>query len=120
MKNVNLKVKIYLESDNEKFMGIGVLWLLQKVKEFGSLRSAAAEMGISYSKAFRMIENLEASLGKEVLERRKGGVQRSGASLTAFGEQFIDLYDGFQSRCKELLEEPFREFSENLGKLTSD
>ncbi len=117
MDAMNLKVKLYLENENDKFMGIGVLWLLQKVKECRSLREAAAQMGISYSKAFRMVRNLETALGAEVLERRKGGSERSGASLTLFGEQFIVLYDEFQKECKGLLRAPFEEFSEKLNEL---
>ena len=117
MDNVNLKVKLYLESDKGKFMGIGVLWLLEKVKACGSLRSAAAELGISYSKAFRMVQNLETELGVEVLERKRGGMQRSGASLTRFGEDFICLYDTFQRECKVLLDKPFYDFSNKLDSL---
>ncbi len=117
MDAMNLKVKLYLENENDKFMGIGVLWLLQKVKECRSLREAAAEMGISYSKAFRMVKNLESALGEDVLERRRGGSDRSGASLTPFGEEFIILYDEFQKKCKGLLKEPFSEFSDKLNEL---
>ena len=117
MEKMNLKVKLYLESSQEKFMGIGVLWLLQKVKECNSLRAAAGALGISYSKAFRMIENLEASLGVSVLSRKKGGVERSGASLTEFGEKFIVLYDVFQKECKSLLECPFADFEGKLSAL---
>lgn len=117
MDNVNLKVKLYLESDKGKFMGIGVLWLLEKVKACGSLRSAASELGISYSKAFRMVQNLETELGVEVLERKRGGMQRSGASLTKFGEDFICLYDTFQRECKVLLDKPFYDFSNKLDSL---
>ena len=47
MDNINLKVKLYLEDEQEKFMGIGVLWILQRIPSCGSLRAAAAEMGIS-------------------------------------------------------------------------
>lgn len=117
MDNVNLKVKLYLESDKGKFMGIGVLWLLEKVKACGSLRSAASELGISYSKAFRMVQNLETELGVEVLERKRGGMQRTGASLTKFGEDFICLYDTFQRECKVLLDKPFYDFSNKLDSL---
>ncbi len=117
MDNVNLKVKLYLEGNGDKFMGIGVLWLLENVKSCGSLRSAAEEMGISYSKAFRMVRNLEAAIGVDVLERRRGGMERSGAKLTPFGEEFIVLYDSFQKECKNLLDKPFSEFSEKLDSL---
>lgn len=120
MDNVNLKVKIYLENENDKFMGIGVLWLLQKVKSTGSLRAGALELGISYSKAYKMVENLESALGKEVLERRKGGMNRNGASLTPFGETFISLYDEFQRKCKVRLEEPFEDFCGKLDSLLKE
>lgn len=117
MDAMNLKVKLYLENGNDKFMGIGVLWLLQKVRECRSLREAAQEMGISYSKAFRMVKNLEEALGADVLARRRGGSERNGASLTPFGERFIVLYDEFQRECKELMKEPFSEFSAKLDEL---
>ena len=120
MDNVNLKVKLYLENSQGKFMGIGVLWLLEKVRSSGSLRAAASELGISYSKAFRMVENLESSLGVEVLERRRGGMSRTGATLTPFGEAFISLYDDFQKQCKNLMDKPFSEFSEKLEKLLGE
>ena len=120
MDKINLKVKLYLENEQDKFMGIGVLWLLQKVQQCGSLRAAALDLGISYSKAFRMVENLESSLGKAVISRKKGGMQRSGASLTPFGQEFIVLYDKFQRKCKTLMEEPFEEFTKELKTLISN
>ena len=120
MDNINLKVKLYLENDQKKFMGIGVLWILQRIEDCGSLRAAATDMGISYSKAFRMIETLESTIGVPVLERHKGGMQRSGANLTPFGKAFIALYDDFQKNCKVLLEKPFEKFSEELSALVSE
>ena len=117
MDNINLKVKLYLENEHDKFMGIGVLWILQRVSSCGSLRAAAAEMGISYSKAFRMVDTLEKTLGVPVLERHRGGMQRSGAKLTPFGQAFILLYDDFQRKCKTLMDEPFEKFSKELSLL---
>ena len=117
MDNIKLKVKLYLENEHDKFMGIGVLWVLQRVSSCGSLRAAAAEMGISYSKAFRMVDTLEKTLGVPVLERHRGGMQRSGAKLTPFGQAFILLYDDFQRKCKTLMDEPFEKFSKELSLL---
>lgn len=116
----SLKVKLYLEDSQEKFMGIGVLWLLQKIEECGSLRAAALALGISYSKAFKMVENLEASLGQDVLVRKRGGVNRIGASITPFGLKFMALYDDFQNQCKALLKEPFDDFMKNLDSLKQE
>ena len=115
MEDINLKVKLYVQNGKEKFMGIGVLWVLQKTRELGSLRAAASDLGISYSKVYRMIVNLEDNLGVKVVDRRKGGSDRSGATLTEFGERFADVYDRFQKECKALLNEPFVKFTEEMN-----
>lgn len=115
--DMNLKIKLYLENGDEKFMGIGVLWLLQTLETEKSLRSAASKLGISYSKAYAMISNLEKAVGKSVVERKHGGHERSGVVLTPWAKSFIKLYDNFQNRCKELLKEPFDEFRKNLEEI---
>ncbi len=120
MEAYSLKVKLYLEDSQEKFMGIGVLWLLQKIEECGSLRAAANSLGISYSKAFKMIENLEVALNEKVLVRKRGGADRIGVSITPFGLKFMSLYDSFQSQCKALLKEPFEDFMKNLTVLKNE
>lgn len=117
MEDINLKVKLYVQNGKEKFMGIGVLWVLQKTRELGSLRAAASDLGISYSKVYRMIVNLEDNLGVKVVDRKKGGSDRSGATLTEFGERFADVYDCFQKECKALLNEPFVKFTEEMNGL---
>ena len=117
MSDINLKVKLYVQNGKEKFMGIGVLWVLQKTKELGSLRAAATDLGISYSKVYRMIVNLEKNLGVRVVDRRKGGSDRSGATLTEFGEKFAEMYDRFQRECKTLLDEPFVKFTGEMNGL---
>ncbi len=111
---MELKVKLYLEEDGDKFMGIGVLWLLRKIEENKSLRAAAKELDISYSKAFNMIRNLEKGLNKQILIRQKGGQNRSGAFLTDYAKSFIESYEIFQKRCKDLLQEPFEEFKKKI------
>ena len=118
--DMNLKIKIYLEDESGKFMGIGVLWLLQALEENNSLRSAAAQIGISYSKAYNMIANLEKATGHPMVERRHGGHERSGVTLTDYARQFIRLYDSFQGNCKSLLEQPFAEFRQELQKLEEE
>lgn len=115
--DLRLKVKLYLEDGDEKFMGIGVLWLLNKVDECKSLRAAAKDMNISYTKAYTMVSNLEKALNKQVLIRQKGGQNRSGATLTPFARQFLNLYDDFQKKCKQCTREPFEEFQKQLDQI---
>lgn len=118
---MEIKSKVYVvNSRGEKFMGIGVLWLLTEIKKQGSLRSASKELGISYSKAFAMIKILEQELNVAVIERKKGGAHRVGSSLTPFGERFLVLYDSFQQDAKELLLCPFEHFSDRVEELIKE
>ncbi len=115
---MDLKTKLYLvDEEGNKFMGIGVLWLLDQVAEHASLRKAASALGISYSKAFAMVQNLEKSLGVAVLNRRKGGASRDGATLTAFAIAFLDIYRNFEKQAKRDLNEPFDRFKQELAVL---
>ena len=115
---MELKTKLYLvDEEGNKFMGIGVLWLLQHIREHKSLRKGSSVLGISYSKAFAMIRNLEKSLGVAILDRKKGGANRDGATLTTFGEQFIDLYETFEQEAKCTLDQPYEQFRKNLSLL---
>jgi molybdate transport system regulatory protein len=118
---MEIKAKLYLVTpEGQKFMGIGVMWLLEQLRSAPSLRSAALSLGISYSKAFAMIKNLEEYLGVAVIERKRGGSKREGACLTEFGQKFLSLYDNFQTLAKECLIDPFSTFSRELKELTKE
>lgn len=115
---MELKSKLYLiDEQGDKFMGIGVLWLLDKVAEHSSLRKAASDLGISYSKAYVMVQTLEKNLGQPVLHRRRGGASRDGATLTEFAIAFLDLYRSFEHKAKQVLVDPFEQFKLELESL---
>lgn len=114
---MELKLKVYItDAEGHKFMGIGVLWLLQTIEKERSIRGAAALLGISYSKAHNMLKTLEAELGSPVLQRRKGGDDRTGATLTALGKRLITVYDDFQDDLKQYAEAQFETFKTTLIK----
>ncbi|MBO8436834.1 MAG: LysR family transcriptional regulator [Spirochaetes bacterium] len=118
---MELSTKLYILDDNgQKFMGAGVLWLLEGVEETGSLLSAARGMGLSYTKARFMLESLEKGLGQKILDRKKGGAEHSGGTLTPFAKEFISLYREFQSEVKADAERRFRGFSASVEKLMEE
>jgi len=109
---MELNLKIYILSDTgEKFFGIGVFWLLRAIHMEGSIRQAAADLGISYTKALRMLRVLEKHLGRPVLIRRKGGESREGAVVTPCGHYLLEKYELFQERVKSESEVAFSEFT---------
>ena len=118
---MELSTKLYiLDDEGRKFMGAGVLWLLERVEETGSLLSASRSMGLSYTKARSMLEALEENLGKPVLDRKKGGADRHGATLTPFAKEYISLYREFQSEVKMEAERKFEDFTASVRLLMED
>lgn len=112
---MELKVKIYLTDDEgDKFMGIGVIWLLEEIERAGSLRKAAMNLGISYTKSYAMLSKAEENLAFPLIERRKGGASHEGAALTQKAKEFIKLYWAFQSRAKEKVVREYDDFKKSL------
>lgn len=79
----------------EKCFGPGIAELLGRVDEAKSLRAAAQQMGMAYSKAWRIIKECEAALGFHVLHSTTGGHGGGGAELTDEGRDMLTKYRAF-------------------------
>ena len=79
-------IHAYLCDDTgHRFFGNGPMRLLQLIGETGSLRCAAQQMGLSYSKALVIVKRAEAELGFALTEKTIGG--RGGGLGSAAGRQ---------------------------------
>lgn len=118
---MGLKIKIYLtDEQGEKYMGIGVLWLLEEIGRTGSLRKATANLDIAYSKGYSMVKRAEENLGRPLLERKRGGKDRPGSHLTDFARSFLLLYNDFQSEVKSLAGSPYEKFEKAVDELKKE
>ena len=99
-KDLHLKLTIRLYSDdNQRCFGPGIATLLDRVREHHSLRSAAASMGMAYSKAWRIIRTAESVFGCKMLSSTIGGPHGGGAVLTPQAEQILAAYEAY---CADL------------------
>ena len=92
---------VFVDDQRQKFFGEGPCRLLKAVEETGSLRSAAASMGMAYSKAFRLLKNAEAALGYPLTTRAVGGKNGGGSHLTAEGKEWLSRYEAYRDACVE-------------------
>ena len=72
-----------LGDDGRRVFGPGPVDLLERVGELGSLRAAAIEMGMAYTKATRLVHDAERAFGFALTERTVGGSGGGGSRLTA-------------------------------------
>ena len=76
-------IRVFLcDDDHLRFFGEGPCRLLHLIEETGSLRSAAAQMGLSYSKALRLVQHAEKELGFALPCKTIGGRGGGGSTLT--------------------------------------
>lgn len=101
---------LFLDENGDKFFGEGPWMLLKKVEETGSLRSAAISMGMSYSKAMKLLKRAEKALGFPLTLRRVGGKSGGGSILTPECKAWIEKYETYRDECIKANEEIYRKY----------
>ena len=106
-------VKTRLKIGKEKpFFSVGPMELMEKIETYSSIKKATEAMGMSYTKALRIIRDIEEELGFPVVISMKGGNERGSTKLTEKGKQVLlaykEIYDDVSSYANKLLEEKFK------------
>jgi molybdate transport system regulatory protein len=83
-------------------IGIGKIELLEAIVRTGSISKAAREIGMSYRRAWLLVEDMKVNLDEAVVESNTGGVRGGGASVTAFGKQMIASYRKLETELQGL------------------
>ena len=104
---MKIAYKVWLDNDGKAF-GDGPYELLRWVEKTNSLHRAAHQMGMAYSKAWRLIWTLEKRLGFTLLERKAGGIAGGGSKVTREAKRFMKHYGRFHADVAKTLENVFR------------
>jgi molybdate transport system regulatory protein len=73
-------------------VGPGKIRLLELVRDAGSIAAAGRAMGMSYRRAWLLIDALNRAFREPVVATKLGGKAGGGAELTRFGEELIAHY----------------------------
>lgn len=106
--HLKLTVRLYTE-DDERCFGPGIATLLNRVREYKSLRAAAASMEMAYSKAWRIIRTAEDVFGCKMLSSTIGGHHGGGAVLTPQAERLLAAYEAYEADVKAYSQSKFEE-----------
>ena len=106
-ETMKIGFKVWLDNNGKAF-GDGPYELLRRVEVTRSLHQAANQMGMSYSKAWRLIQTLEQRLGFALIERKVGGQSGGGSQVTPRGKDLINHYGQFRRDVKKGLEKIYR------------
>jgi molybdate transport system regulatory protein len=83
--------------------GPGKADLLELVAETGSIGGAASRMGMSYMRAWSLIQAMNKCFKRPVIETVRGGHKRGGAELTENGRRALELYRRMEKDSLEII-----------------
>lgn len=87
---IEFRVRIY--RGDQIAIGPGKVDLLEAIAETGSISAAARRFDMSYRRAWQLIDQMNQSLVKPVVETATGGAHGGGTRLTRSGEELVRRY----------------------------
>lgn len=86
------------------YMGPGRADLLALIEKTGSIAAAGKAMGMSYKRAWSLIQALNAGFGP-VVETQRGGAEQGGTILTPVGAELLMRYRRMQDLTRAAIAE---------------
>jgi len=80
------------------WLGPGKAALLDAIDDTGSISAAARHLGMSYRRAWQLLDNIKDLFTTPVVEAGAGGSHGGGASLTPFGRSVVRRYRSIERR----------------------
>lgn len=80
-------------------IGPGKADLLQAIAQTGSISAAAREMGMSYRRAWTLVEVMNRSFRAPLVETLTGGSGGGGAQVTEFGADILARYRAMETKA---------------------
>lgn len=100
-------------------MGPGKAALLEAIDASGSISRAARSMGMSYRRAWLLVETMNSAFREPLVEAARGGSGGGGAHVTALGQEVLAQYREMESHAAEALAGDMARFARLLGEPNS-
>ena len=89
----DLKLKLQLMHQGEIALGPGKAELLDAIEATGSISAAARSMGMSYRRAWLLVDAMNRCFAEPLVETHPGGGKQAGAQLTEAGKRAREAYE---------------------------
>lgn len=98
-------------------IGPGKIRLLEAVDQTGSISQAGRALGMSYRRAWLLIDDMNRSFRHPVVSAKPGGSQGGGATVTEFGTELIRNYRAIEAAAAAAAKLKLRTLEAALRKL---
>ncbi|MDG2002313.1 MAG: LysR family transcriptional regulator [Novosphingobium sp.] len=94
-----LKIKLQIYCGKEIAMGPGKADLLEAIAREGSISAAARALGMSYRRAWLLVDTMNRCWSEPLVETGPGSPGRAGAHVTGLGASVIAAFRKMQDRA---------------------
>ena len=95
-RTTGARLRIVLEP--EIALGPGKADLLDGIERTGSIAAAGRAMGMSYKRAWGLVQALNDGFGASLVETSRGGAAQGGAHLTELGAEVLARYRAMEEK----------------------
>ncbi len=109
MAKTSLRFRI--DFDGLCSVGFGKISLLEAIARTGSLSQGARDLGMSYRRAWLLMDSMNNGFNEMVVTTSTGGSGGGGATLTAFGQRLIDAFRALEPELDLVAEKHMRDIA---------
>lgn len=106
-KGARIRTYLRVMLDEEIAMGPGKADLLEAVRDTGSISAAGKKLGMSYRRAWLLVDAMNRCFRAPIVETSAGGAAGGGAVLTATGAELLERYRALEAAVAKITEKNF-------------
>ncbi|MBS0308655.1 MAG: winged helix-turn-helix domain-containing protein [Proteobacteria bacterium] len=114
MKN-RLELKVRILHGDDIAIGPGKIDLLEAILESGSISAAARSMGMSYRRAWLLVDTMNRCFRQPLVESAVGGSKGGGAQVTETGQAVLKAYRTMQRKSETVIQADFKKIQALLS-----
>lgn len=102
-RNLTTGPRLRIVLEPQVALGPGKADLLEGIERTGSIAAAGRGLGMSYKRAWTLVEEMNGDFGAPLVQTTKGGKAYGGAALTPTGKKVLTLYRRMEARAGEAI-----------------
>ena len=98
------RVTVRIDFDGNRRLGPGKIALLEAIRQRGSIAAAGRDFGMSYRRAWLLVDELNRMFSRPLVETHGGGRHGGGAALTGNKEIVLPAESNLSFELSQALE----------------
>jgi len=111
-----LKISLRICVGDEIALGPGKADLLECIEQEGTLTAAGKRLGMSYKRAWDLVETMNRCFESPLVETCKGGAARGGSNLTPLGRDVLARFRRMEAMAREATRADTRSIARHVAR----